>query len=65
MFEWTSKADKVFNELKKCYIEEPILIYFDGNKPSIVETDVSDRAIRAWLGQLDENGVLRLVAYYS
>jgi hypothetical protein len=65
MFEWTPEADKVFNELKKRYTEEPILTHFDGNKPSTVETDASDGAIGAWLGQPDENGVLRPVAYYS
>lgn len=63
MFEWSAKAEEVFQELKICFSTEPILVIFDPKKPSMVEIDASDKAIRAYLSQADDKGKLRLVAY--
>jgi len=41
------------------------MVTFDPNKKIVLETDSSDFAIRACLSQLDKQGKLRLVAYYS
>ena len=65
VFEQTLEVETAFQDLKKRYISKPILIYFNIEKALIVETDVSNRAIRAQLRQLDKNRVLRLVAYFS
>jgi hypothetical protein len=65
VFEWTAKAKEAFQELKTRFSTEPILVIFDPSKPSIVETDASDKAIRAYLSQANEKGKLRLVAYLS
>jgi hypothetical protein len=65
VFEWTAEAEEAFQELKTRFSTEPILIIFDPSKPSVVETDTSDKAIRACLSQADEKGKLRTVAYLS
>jgi hypothetical protein len=65
VFEWTAEAEEAFQELKTRFSTEPILIIFDPSKPSVVETDASDKAIGACLSQADEKGKLRPVAYLS
>ncbi|TLD05659.1 reverse transcriptase domain protein [Venturia nashicola] len=64
-FEWTAEAEGAFDELKTRFSTEPILVIFDPKKPSVVETDASDRAIGACLSQADDKGKLRPVAYLS
>ena len=46
-FEWSLKAQKAFNKLKKRFTSQLILVSFDLKKPITLETDVSDRAIKA------------------
>ena len=64
-FEWTSKAEAAFRELKTKFTEAPILATFDPTKKIILETDSSDFAIGACLNQPDENGKFKPIAYYS
>jgi len=64
-FEWTLEAEKAFQELKTRFSTEPILVIFDPKKPVTVETDASDKAIRACLSQPDDQKKLRPVAYLS
>ena len=52
-FEWTSACKKVFEELKKCFTEEPVLIMPDHTKPFQIESDASKYASGAVLSQLD------------
>lgn len=54
-----------FDTIKERFTTQPILVDFDPEKPSAVETDASDYAIGACLSQPDENGKLHHVAYYS
>jgi hypothetical protein len=49
VFEWTAEAEEAFQELKTRFSTEPILVIFDPSKPSVVETDASDKAIGACL----------------
>jgi hypothetical protein len=49
VFEWTAEAEEVFQELKTRFSTELILVIFDLSKPSVVETDALDKAIRACL----------------
>jgi len=49
LFEWTEKQKQVFQEIKKKFKEELILIYFDYRKSAIINTDVSECAMRVWL----------------
>jgi hypothetical protein len=65
VFEWSAEAEEAFQELKICFSTEPILVIFDPKKPSMVETDASDKAIGACLSQADDKGKLRPVAYLS
>jgi len=65
VFEWNLKAEQAFQELKTSFSTEPILVIFNLKKPVTVETDVSDKAIRACLSQLDDKAKLRPVAYLS
>ncbi|KAM0704632.1 hypothetical protein Q7P35_007418 [Cladosporium inversicolor] len=63
VFEWSAKAKEAFQELKIRFSTKLILMIFDLKKPSIVETDTSDKAIGACLSQADNKGKLRPVAY--
>lgn len=64
-FHWTNEAQRAFEDLKKRFTTAPILATFDPAQKIILETDASDFAIGACLGQLTEQGKLRPVAYYS
>ena len=56
---------KVFDTIKAKYIEELVLGRFDLDKEAIVEIDVLDIAIRAYLSQKGKDRKLHLIAYYS
>ena len=64
-FKWSPEAQKAFNELKKRFTSQLILVSFNPEKPITLETDASDRAIRACISQPDDKGCLRPVAFYS
>jgi hypothetical protein len=64
-FSWDKEAQHAFDTLKGRFTTAPILVTFDPERQIILETDASDFAIGACLGQLDEQGKLRPVAYYS
>jgi RNase H-like domain found in reverse transcriptase/Reverse transcriptase (RNA-dependent DNA polymerase)/Integrase zinc binding domain/Chromo (CHRromatin Organisation MOdifier) domain len=64
-FTWTKEAQKAFETLKEKFTTAPILTIFDPEKAVILETDASDYAIGACLGQHDDQGQTRPVAYYS
>ena len=64
-FKWSPEAQKAFNELKKRFTSQSILVSFDPEKPITLETDASDRAIGACISQPDDKGCLQPVAFYS
>ena len=41
-WEWTNKQEKAFEELKKRFTEEPVLVAPDLNKKMRMEVDASD-----------------------
>ena len=55
----------MFSNLKKRFAKEPILVTFNLEKPIIMETDSSNKAIRALISQPDNKGRMHLVAFYS
>ena len=55
----------MFQELKNQMYEAPIFHHFDLSKQSFVETDLSDYVNAGMLLQMDNNGVLHPVAYFS
>ena len=64
-FKWSPEAQKAFDELKKRFTSQPILVSFDPEKPITLETDASDRAIKACISQSDDKECLQPVAFYS
>ena len=55
-FEWTDNCQKAFEELKKQFTEEPVLMMPDQSRPFQIKTDASKYATGAVLTQLDSNG---------
>ena len=64
-FAWTSAAQDAFTSLKRMFVSAPVLMQFDPDKETIVETDSSGYVIGGVLLQYDDNDVLRPCAYYS
>ncbi len=64
-FKWTEDAQKAFDELKKRFLQSPILSTPDPLKPFEIQTDASNYATGAILLQRDSNGVLHPCFYYS
>ena len=56
---------QAFENLKRAMIDAPILIAPDSSKSFVLQTDASDYAMGAVLGQYDDNKVLRPVAFLS
>lgn len=65
LFDWSEACKEAFLILKKAVTEAPILRHFDRSKEAILETDSSDYVNGGILSQLDNNGVLHPVAFYS
>ena len=64
-FAWTDECKKAFRELKNCVYKAPILCHFDSSKQCFVETNSSNYVNTSVLSQLDDEGVLHPVAYFS
>jgi transposase InsO family protein len=65
IFLWTPQADSAFQELRSKFIQAPILLHPNFERPFIVETDASDMATGAILTQRGEDGQLHPCAYRS
>ena len=50
-FKWTTECQQAFEELKRCFTEEPVLMMPDQTKPFQIEFDVSKYASGAVLTQ--------------
>ena len=64
-FKWTDNCQKAFDELKKQFTEEPVLMMPDQSRPFQIETDASKYATGAVLTQLDLNGDRYPVSFIS
>ena len=64
-FDWTSICQKAFDELKKRFTKEPVLMMPDHTKPFQIECDASKYASGAVLTQLDSNGDRHPCAFIS
>lgn len=60
-----SSEDLAFIALKKAYTSAEMLMHFNPDKETWLETDASDYVIAAVLSQKDSEGVLRPVAFLS
>ena len=64
-FDWTDECQQAFDELKRRFTEEPVLIMPDPTKPFQIESDASKYASGAVLTQLDSNGDRHPCAFIS
>ena len=64
-FEWTDECQRTFDDLKKRFTEEPVLMMPDQTRPFQIETDASKYATGAVLTQLDSNGDRHPVSFIS
>jgi transposase InsO family protein len=64
-FEWTDEEERAFQELKEALIQAPVLIAYDPEKETVVETDCSGYALGGVLRQRGEDGLLHPIAYHS
>ena len=64
-FNWTAKCQQAFEELKRRFTEEPVLIMPDQTKPFQIECDASKYASGAVLTQNNGNGNRHPCAFIS
>ena len=64
-FGWTDECQQVFEELKKQFTEEPVLMMPDQSRPFQIETDASKYATGAVLTQLDSDGNRHPISFIS
>ena len=64
-FQWNPEAQRAFEELKRRFSTEPVLMMFDPTREIMIETDASDLALGAVLNQPDDQGKLHPVAFHS
>lgn len=64
-FSWDETCAQAFNELKTTFQGPPILHYFDPTKPLVMETDASDVGIAGVLSQINDDGILQPISFYS
>ena len=64
-FNWTATEKQAFQTLKTAFSSASILVMFDSDKPFTVKSDSSDCVTDEVLSQLNSQGVLHSVAYFS
>ena len=64
-WDFSGAARDAFHALKAQFLKSPVLAHFDPLQPCTLATDTSDFAISGVLQQLDSDGLLHPVAYYS
>ena len=63
-FDWFPAAEQAFQKLKQAFLSLSILVMFDPDKPSTVESDSSNCITGGVLSQPDAQGVLHSVTYF-
>ena len=64
-FSWNNECQQAFNKLKKMFTNEQILVRFDPDKETILETDSSGYCTGGMLMQVQDDGMLRPCAFFS
>ena len=64
-FNWTSEAQSAFEKLKECFVNPPILRFYEPKYKIRIETDASDYAVGAIMSQLCDDGKWHPIAYVS
>ena len=63
-YQWGEEQERVFDELRKAMVRAPVLALPNATDPFILDTDASDRSVRAELIQI-QGGAEGAVAYRS
>ena len=63
-FEWITECQSAFDALKKAFMSDVILHYYNLDLKIVVKTDTSDYVSEGILSQYDENDILHLIAYF-
>jgi len=64
-FQWTERHEQAFQRLKEMFTTGPILVQFDPDIETVVETDSSGWCIGGTLLQLQPNGMFHPCGFYS
>jgi predicted aspartyl protease len=64
-YEWTEQCEQAFQRLKAMFTEGPILVQFNPDADTIVETDSSGWCIGGTLLQLQPSGMFHPCGFYS
>ena len=64
-FEWSDECAEAFDAIKRAVSEDAVLMYPDFNKQFYLDVDASNFAVGYVLSQLDNEGILRPVAFGS
>jgi hypothetical protein len=64
-FAWTDQCEQAFQKLKRMFTEAPILVQFDPDVETIVETDSSGWCVGGTLMQLQPTGMYHPCAFFS
>lgn len=64
-FEWTSEAEKSYQDIKNILISPQVLIQYDPTLPLVLATDASKTGLGAVLSHRMSNGTERPIAYAS
>src|ERR1700731_2470279 len=65
-FNWTVDCQVAFDHLKLAFTSAPVLMHYDPENPTVVETDGSEYAIVAILSQIDQTtNLLHPIAFHS
>ncbi|KAL2444003.1 Transposon Tf2-6 polyprotein [Exophiala dermatitidis] len=64
-FVWSAACQAAFEKLKAAFTTAPVLQHFDPDAETWVEVDASDLVVAGVLSQVDKEGRLRPVAFFS
>ena len=48
-FTWGTEQEEAFQEIKKYFIEEPVLAFYNPEEEAIIEINISDKTLEACL----------------
>jgi len=65
VFSFDTACQRAFKTLQEAFVSAPVLRHFDPDLPCIVEADSSDYATGGILSQVEQDGTIRPVAYFS
>ena len=65
VFDWNEACENAFKTLKAALVSPPVLAFPQTNREFLVEVDASKHAVGGVLSQLQDDGTIHPVAYFS